>query len=112
MRLIRMNRRSRYRGIRCLHCHKPISEGRVGLASTYYVLPWRPSPRVSTQRMRRHGFGDEEICIRVVYHRKCVEKILTAGPLDPEVEVSLFEDYRDQLLQEYEEFDDDPDSEE
>lgn len=101
MRLIRMNSRSRYKGRQCLHCHKHVADGRVGLASTYYIYNHTTGrPWVMTQRLTK--MTDPGIEVRVVYHRKCIEKILTNGLLDPEVERTMFEEYRDSLAEQFE----------
>lgn len=116
MRVIRMNPRSRYHKISCLHCHRKVAKGRVAVASTYYVLV---NPKledgkrvwISTQSRvawrRRHGQnvldGFSELMIRVVYHRACLEKILDGAPQDPEKVASRFEVYRGELAEEFEE---------
>jgi hypothetical protein len=125
MRLIKMNDRSRYKGIECMHCNKPVINGRVALCSTFYVRPFYDdgdlieNPTVTSwslneadERERSNNLGffieddPEEICIRVVYHRACVEKILTNpnGPFDPEVLKSMYAEYREQLLERFEEW--------
>ena len=97
MRLLRMNGRSRYKGLSCLHCHKPVKDGRAVLCSTYYIRgDGRPGDRVTTYSTIRIG---PEWMIRIVYHRKCMEGILARGPLDPEVEASMFDEYRARLVE-------------
>lgn len=100
-----MNRRSRYRGKDCFHCHRPIRDGQAALASTYYVRPTSKRPWVSSQSHGRYGAGWSEdlaeLELRIVYHRVCVEKILANAPLDDEVALHQFNEYRDQLLVRY-----------
>lgn len=95
-----MSPRSVYKGRYCLHCHKPVQDGRAVLASTYYIIPTRTTPIVRTQRQNYGlvGLDEDEIEMRVVYHRSCIEKILSHAPLEPEVEQANFDDYRNQLL--------------
>lgn len=115
MRLIRMNRRSRYRGNPCLHCHKPVRDDQVFFGSTYYVsidLHGVTSPTLRTfskwaayARESRPFIREPlpELEIKTVYHRACIEKILSRGPLDREVERSMFDQYRNQLAEQFEE---------
>jgi hypothetical protein len=97
-----MSRRSVYRGAYCLYCHKPIKEGRAALASTYYVINDIRRPMVHTQSRLRYltNWQDtiKELELRVVYHRACIERILSHAPLEPEVDTMHFEDYRAALL--------------
>lgn len=103
-----MNRRSRYWGQVCLHCHKPVPEGRVAFASTYYIVPMDDGNHAVTTATQvgslavRTGRIPDEFRVRIVYHRLCIEGIIERGPLDPEVEKSMFEQYRESLLQHYE----------
>lgn len=125
MRLIKMSDRSRYKGLSCMHCNRKVANGRVALCSTFYVHPFyaggelRENPIVSTwsvsdaeKRARDDRLGWDinpvptEIRVRVVYHRSCVEKILTNpnGPYDPEVIKSMYDEYREQLLERFKEW--------
>lgn len=127
MRLVKMNKRSRYHGIACMYCHRPVADGRVALCSTYYVYPslqdgnwsdraavWGYSVNESRERQdaknpvigqKLTDYRPAEIKVKVVYHRKCMEKILTnpRGPYDPEVVASMYDEYREQLLERFEE---------
>jgi hypothetical protein len=131
MRLIEMNNRSRYKGINCMHCNRSVVNGRVALCSTFYVRPfyddgdlienpvvtaWSLNDADERERSNHLGFSleddrrrqpqPEEVRIRVVYHRSCVEKILTNpnGPYDPEVIKSMYDEYREQLLERFKEW--------
>lgn len=115
MRLVRMNKRSRYRGLACMYCHRRVTDGRVALCSTYYVYPTLGDGDWAKQTVTRaHSLNKAddtavlarpEFKVKVVYHRRCMEKILTnpRGPYDPEVEQSMYEEYRGQLLERFEE---------
>jgi hypothetical protein len=48
---------------------------------------------------------ENEIVVRVAWHRRCLEKILTnpKGPYDPEVIASMYDEYREKLLERFEE---------
>lgn len=100
-----MNRRSRYRGRSCFHCHRPVKDGQAALASTYYVRPTSKRPWVSSQSRGRFGADWDndvaELELRIVYHRACIEQILTRTPLDPEDELAQFNEYRHKLLVRY-----------
>lgn len=119
MRGLRIGKRSVYRGLKCLHCHRKVTDGRAVLASTYYVCAGYPSS-VHTQSqghwLKRQifhghsvyaassGYDDhlyDEIQVRVVYHRRCIEKILFGAPVDPEVEEADFDAYRAGLLERF-----------
>lgn len=96
MRLIRMNRRSRYRGKICLHCHHSVRDDQVALASTYYVDPNdNGGPVLSYQTPRSC------VEVKVVYHRKCVDKILMKDMYDRDVEKEMFEEYRNLMIERY-----------
>lgn len=114
MRVVRMNPRSRYHGMPCMHCHRKVATGRVALCSTYFLLVDPAKSRsvyLTTQSKKRwltkKGFtiveGFMELQVRVVYHRACLEKILTGSAEDPEKVASRFEVYRGELAEEYEE---------
>lgn len=129
MRLVRMNKRSRYRGLDCMYCNQLIVDDRVAVCSTLYVYPLENMPgeaftfsfsvkdmverkmgvSPSAQARKRAAFaritGDDEIVIRVAWHRLCLEKILAnpKGPYDPAVVASMYDEYREQLLERFEE---------
>lgn len=115
MRLVRMNKRSRYKGLDCMYCNRLVVDGRVAVCSTLYVYPNERGGAFTfsysvKDMIRRRVAGAEpvsenEIQVRVVWHRKCLEKILTnpRGPFDPEVEASMYDEYREQLLERFEE---------
>lgn len=103
MRLIRMSERSVYHGLSCLHCHKRVAVGRACLTSTFYVTPGRPWVRTQSLQHTLDQWGmepdGEEMQLRVVYHRACIEKILKRGPDDPAIDVAAFDEYRAALLE-------------
>ena len=122
MRLVRMNKRSRYRGLDCMYCNQLIVDDRVAACSTLYVYPLEDQPgqafvfsfSVKDMIARKIGYvrkvhnrvkDGEELVVRVAWHRKCLEKILTnpKSPLDPAVAASMYEEYREQLLERFEE---------
>lgn len=120
MRLIRMSERSRYRGLECMYCNRKITNGRVALASTFYVSPtkwrtyagWKASEQDPTKVlvnpvMAAHRqwkmFPPLEIQVRIVYHRRCIEKVLSRGPYDVREEASMFDRYREGLKERFEE---------
>lgn len=110
-----MSKRSRYFGIECLHCSKPVKNGLVALCSTYYAYTDSAgNPMVTTARPIRYRGGERRVpeAIRIVYHRRCLERILSDAPLDPKEEAGLFEEYRDKLVREYYGDDDDDEGEE
>ncbi len=124
MRLIRMNKRSRYKGLSCMYCNKYIEDDRVALCSTLYVYPdtphaydppagtewWEPfSFSVRDMVKRKHDDYDEnmdrEVRVKVGWHRLCLEKILAnpKGPYDPATVATMYEEYRASLLERFEE---------
>lgn len=100
-----MNARSRYAGTHCMHCHQRVAKGRAALASTYYVNPEQPYYITAYSRLRTPWLNRvavvEELELRVVYHRACIEKILAHAPEDPTPAATRFERYRDGLVQRY-----------
>lgn len=109
-----------------MYCHRPVADERVALCSTFYVYPslsdgnWNDKAMVTSysindreERNPPKGLAAlntsmlkrAEIKVKVVYHRRCMEKILTnpRGPYDPEVVQSMYEEYREQLLERFEE---------
>lgn len=121
MRGLKIGKRSVYRGLKCMHCHRKVTEGRAVLASTFYVCAGYPNA-VHTQSqshwLKRQIYGQspvynpqtmaqmddhlyDEIEVRVVYHRCCIEKILLGAPVDPEVEEADFDAYRAGLMERF-----------
>lgn len=130
MRGLKIGKRSVYRGLKCMHCHRKVHDGSAVLASTFYVCARYPK-LVHTQsqgnwlkRSIMFGTGrtvgkvstsgypvpvtfniddviDDEIEVRVVYHRRCIEKILLRAPVDPEVEEADFDAYRLALMERF-----------
>lgn len=95
-----MSKRSVYYGLHCLHCHKAVAVGRAAFASTYYVIPGKTW--LKTQSMRAileflPSEFSEEMRIRVLYHRACIEGILRHAPIDYAIEIAEFEQYRAEL---------------
>lgn len=105
MRLSRMSTRSVYWGLPCRHCSKKVSVGRVFFGLTLFVS--KEGDVSSVNRYERVSDTPLSLAlrlpVRVVYHRSCIEGILEGGPLDPEVEASMFDQYRERLLEQYRE---------
>lgn len=104
-----MSKRSVYYGLSCIHCHKHVAVGRSALASTYYVVPGMfmvstQSMQWALERVAQVSFEPqpkEELRIRIVYHRACLEGILDHAPLDHAIEIAQFEQYRAELAERF-----------
>ena len=97
MRVVRMNRRSRYWGLFCPNCGHRVNEGDAALVNS--LLAEQTSNGgllVTTYKAIR-----SKNTVRIAYHRRCVESILEKSTvLDPPKAASLFHAYRERLLAE------------
>lgn len=99
-----MSERSVYYGQSCLHCHKRIALRRACFVTTYFVTPGRSWVRTQAMKGKRDTLGlwedhEDEMQLRIVYHRACIEGIMRRGPNDPAIEVAEFNEYRAALIE-------------